>query len=147
MSLDKDSNIFDETSFADISKNIYKSSKRRSALTNSIIKDLTSLIKTPSDATFVVPLLKELLDTDIKNSDIEIRLATVIQKLISTSTKALSDNGDNLFTDLELKELEDIKLELGESLGEFEEAEKQAESQINKINKNKVELEMRKLDG
>jgi len=144
-SLDKDSHIFDKTSFSDISKNIYSSSKRRSALTNQMINDLTGLIKTPSDATFVVPLLKELLETDIKNSDIQVKLATLIQKLILTTTKAESD-GNLLFTDLELEELNNIKLEMGESISELEKNnEKQEELQIN-YNKQKIELEMRKLD-
>lgn len=144
-SLDKDSHIFDKTSFSDISKNIYSSSKRRSALTNQMINDLTDLIKTPSDATFVVPLLKELLETDIKNSDIQVKLATLIQKLILTTTKAESD-GNSLFTDLELEELNNIKLEMGESIGELEKNnEKQEELQIN-YNKQKIELEMRKLN-
>lgn len=142
--LNKDTVIFGNTSFADISENIYKTSKKRSVLIDSIVKQITDLIKTPTDASFVIPLLKELLDSDIKNSDIQIKLAGIMQKLISVTSKLQAESGDTF----DFSDLDDITLELGQELNQLQEESKPIEKDpMLQLSKAKVERELKKLEN
>jgi hypothetical protein len=74
--------IFGEKKFSEILEEIYQNQKKKKRQIETLINELKPLIKDIGDATVVVPLLKEYLDIGVKNDDILIKLANLIQKII-----------------------------------------------------------------
>ena len=60
--MDKDDKLFKDTSFSDLMSDIYHNSKKKDRQINQMIAQLQPLIKNASDATIIVPLIKEYLD-------------------------------------------------------------------------------------
>lgn len=100
-----DFELFQGTSFSDLMKDVYHNSKKKSRQIDSLIQDLKPLIKNISDATIIAPLLKDYLEVSVKNDDALVKLAAVVQRLVS-STKD-EDGNEFGMTDEERKRLLD----------------------------------------
>tara|TARA_R110000796_G_scaffold239616_1_gene360341 strand:+ start:199 stop:519 length:321 start_codon:yes stop_codon:yes gene_type:complete len=86
-------------------KDIYHNSKKKDRQITTLIQELRPLIKNIGDATIIAPIMKEYLDVQVKNDDHLIKLASIVQRLISASSK-VSDSGDDFgMTDLERERL------------------------------------------
>jgi len=104
--MDKDDKLFKNTSFSDLMSDIYHNSKKKDRQINQMIAQLQPLIKNSSDATIIVPLIKEYLDISVKNDDHLIKLASITQRYIST--KQTISGADGLMSDEEKKQLLEI---------------------------------------
>jgi len=80
----KDEELFKGMTFSDLMSDVYHNSKKVSRQINQLISQLQPLIKTTSDATIVVPLIKEYLDIAVKNDDHLVKLTAIVQRYIST---------------------------------------------------------------
>tara|TARA_R110000824_G_scaffold264160_1_gene453004 strand:- start:854 stop:1234 length:381 start_codon:yes stop_codon:yes gene_type:complete len=78
-----DDEIFDGKKFSDLLKEIHTNSKRKEKQINSLIAQLQPLVKNITDATILVPLIKDYLDVGVKNDDALIKMAGIIQRAIS----------------------------------------------------------------
>jgi len=112
--MDKDSPLFKKTSFADLMQEIHSNQRKKDRQINLLIAELKPLIQSISDATIIVPLIKEYLEVSVKNDDHLVKLLAVTQRWMSTNTKAAIAGGENtLITDEEkeqlLRELENIQ--------------------------------------
>jgi predicted nucleotide-binding protein (sugar kinase/HSP70/actin superfamily) len=74
-------------------KDIYSNSSKKDRQINMLIGELKSLIKNVGDATVLVPLIKEYLEVSVKNDEHLVKLAAVVQRLISTNQRVQSDTG------------------------------------------------------
>ena len=83
--------LFKGKSFSDLLKDIYSNSQKKDRQINVLISELRPLIKNIGDATVIVPLIKEYLEVGVKNDEHLVKLAAVVQRLISTNNKVLSD--------------------------------------------------------
>jgi len=92
MGLDKDSPIFDNKSFADIAKDIYESKGKKDVVIKDLVKQVSELIKTTHDATMLIPVIKEYLEVGVKNDEILVKLAVVIQRIMSDTTSTGTDD-------------------------------------------------------
>ena len=81
----EDFELFAGKNFSDLMKDIYHNSKKKDRQINTLIQELQPLIKNLGDATVIVPLIKEYLDISVKNDDQLIKLAAIVQRLISSS--------------------------------------------------------------
>ena len=79
----------DPPSFADLMHDVYHNSKKKDRQINQLISQLQPLIRNASDATIIVPLIKEYLDVAVKNDDHLVKLTAIVQRYIST-TQTLS---------------------------------------------------------
>ncbi len=70
---------------------------------NQLIAQLQPLIKNASDATIIVPLIKEYLDVAVKNDDHLVKLTAIVQRYIST--KQTITGADSLLSDEEKQQL------------------------------------------
>ena len=77
--------IFNGKSFSDLLKEIHTNSKKKDKQINSLIAQLHPLIKNISDATILVPLIKDYLDVGIKNDDMLVKMASIVQRAMSRS--------------------------------------------------------------
>jgi hypothetical protein len=101
--MDKNDEIFKGTSFADLMSDVYHNSKKKDRQINQLIAQLQPLIKNASDATIIVPLIKEYLDVAVKNDDHLVKLTAIVQRYIST--KQTISGTDGLLSDEEKQQL------------------------------------------
>lgn len=85
--------IFGRKRFSDILKEIYDNQKIKKDQINTLIKELQPLMQNISDATLLVPLIKEYLEISVKNDEQLVKLATVIQRIVSGKSSGEGDLG------------------------------------------------------
>lgn len=101
--MDKNEEIFKGTSFADLMSDVYHNSKKKDRQITQLIAQLQPLIRNASDATIIVPLIKEYLDVAVKNDDHLVKLTAIVQRYIST--KQTIAGADSLLSDEEKMQL------------------------------------------
>jgi hypothetical protein len=101
--MDKNDEIFKGTSFADLMSDVYHNSKKKDRQINQLISQLQPLIRNASDATVIVPLIKEYLDVAVKNDDHLVKLTAIVQRFIST--KQTIAGADGLLSEEEKQQL------------------------------------------
>ena len=79
--------LFDGTSFSDLMRDVYHNSKKKSRQIDSLIQELRPMIKNVGDATVMVPLIKDYLEVSVKNDDALVKLAAIVQRIVSASAK------------------------------------------------------------
>ena len=127
--MDKDDILFKNTSFSDLMSEVYHNSKKKDRQISSLIAELQPLIKNASDATIIVPLIKEYLDIAVKNDDHLIKLTAIVQRYIST--KQTISGADGLLSEEEKQQLLKVA---GETL------EQELDEEIQKIDSETKEL-------
>ena len=101
--MDRMDELFKGTTFADLMSDVYHNSKKKDRQINQLISQLQPLIKNASDATIIVPLIKEYLDVAVKNDDHLVKLTAIVQRYIST--KQTISGADGLLSDEEKQQL------------------------------------------
>ena len=86
-----DDEIFDGKKFSDLLKEIHTNSKKKEKQINSLIAQLQPLVKNITDATILVPLIKDYLDVGVKNDDALIKMAGIIQRAMTRTTSEGED--------------------------------------------------------
>lgn len=99
-----DFEIYKGKSFSSLCKEIVTNQNEKKDQLDVLISELRPLIKTVSDAMVIVPLLKEYFDVGVKNDEQLVKLAAVIQKII-TRNDAIDGNDPFTITEDEKKEL------------------------------------------
>jgi tRNA splicing ligase len=80
--------VFGKKTFSSILEEIYDNQKKKDKQISSLISELKPLISDIGDATLIVPLIKEYLEISVKNDEQLIKMATIIQRALnSTSTE------------------------------------------------------------
>jgi hypothetical protein len=102
--MENDFEIYKGKNFSDLCKDIVKNSEEKKNTLDILVTDLREMIKTINDATMIVPLLKEYFDVGVRNDEQLIKLAAIIQRLMSGKTGG-EDSGNMLLTDEERKQL------------------------------------------
>ena len=97
--------IYSGKTFGSLCKDIVKNSEEKKQQLDVLITDLREMIKDIKDAVMVVPLLKEYYDIGVRNDEQLIKLAAVVQRIISGKEKAEGGDGNLLLTDAEKKQL------------------------------------------
>lgn len=111
MSLDKE--IFKGKTLSDLFGEIYDNSKDTRSQVQGLIRELKPLIENIGDATLIVPMIKEYMEIGVKNDDALIKMATIIQRIVSAESKGESASEFD-FSDLQdlLDEQNQIEAEL-----------------------------------
>lgn len=91
--------LYKGTTFASLLKEIHTNQKTKEAELRQLIANLKPFITTAGDAVILVPLIKDYINTSVKNDENLIKMATIVQRAISASTKG--GEGDLNFTDAE----------------------------------------------
>jgi len=97
--------IFDGKTFEDLCKDIVTNQNHTKDQIETLVSDLRPLIKTTNDAMMVVPLIKQYLDASIHNDDHLVKLAAIIQRLVSSKVEADGPQGSTWLTDEERNQL------------------------------------------
>ena len=102
--MEKDFKIFGDKNFSDLSQEIYENSKLKKTQIELLIQEVHGYIQGIEDIAIVGPVLKELFDVGVKNDDNLLKLATVIQRIMSKH-QLVDDSDVSLLSDEEKEEL------------------------------------------
>ena len=80
-----DNIIFGGKKFSDILEEIYNNQKKKEKQISALISELKPLVNEIGDATLIVPLIKEYLEIGVKNDEQLIKMATIIQRVMSNN--------------------------------------------------------------
>jgi len=83
--------LFGKKTFADLLKEIHTNSSNKEKELRILIDNLKPFISSSGDAVIIVPLIKDYLDVSVKNDDILIKMAGIIQRSMSIKGNEDSD--------------------------------------------------------
>ena len=98
-----DIEIFEGKTFQDLTKDIYENSKNKKKQIDLLIQEVHSMIKSINDVVMIAPILKEYMEVSVKNDEHLVKLAGVLQRIITKST-GVSDES-MLLSDAEKEDL------------------------------------------
>ena len=87
-----DYEIFEGKSLSSLFKDIYKNTEYNRKQLDVLTKELVQFIKDGDTAVQIVPMIKEYLEINVKNDDQLVKLAGIVQRLISAESKGSSDD-------------------------------------------------------
>ena len=87
MSQQFDKVVFGKKKFSDILEEIYNNQKRREAQVTALISELKPMVTDIGDATLIVPLIKEYMEIGVKNDDALIKMATLVQRALNSTSE------------------------------------------------------------
>jgi len=106
--------IFDGKSFQDLTKDIYKNTTDRKKQIDLLLSEIHGFITTIDDVILVAPIIKEYMEVAVKNDEHLVKLAGVLQRIISKSTGVNDES--MLLSDSEKEELmetlQDVAIDL-----------------------------------
>ena len=95
--------IFEGKTFQDLTKDIYENTTKRKVQIDLLISEIHGFITTIDDVVLVAPIIKEYMDTAVRNDEHLVKLAGVLQRIIS---KSQGDSDESmLLSDAEKEEL------------------------------------------
>ena len=89
MSIDYE--LFDGKSLSSLFKDIYDNTKYNRKQLDVLTRELTKFIKDGDTAVQIVTMIKEYLEINVKNDDQLVKMAGIVQRLISAESKAGSE--------------------------------------------------------
>tara|TARA_Y100000310_G_C20441992_1_gene696562 strand:- start:364 stop:762 length:399 start_codon:yes stop_codon:yes gene_type:complete len=101
--MDNNTEIFEGKTFQDLTRDIYENSRNKRVQIDLLIQEVHSLISGIDDVALIGPVIKELMDVSIKNDEHLVKLASVLQRLL-TRSQGTSDDAFSL-TDQEKEDL------------------------------------------
>ena len=87
MSQQFDKVVFGKKKFSDILEEIFNNQKRREAQVTALISELKPMVTDIGDATLIVPLIKEYMEIGVKNDDALIKMATLVQRALNSTSE------------------------------------------------------------
>ena len=100
-----DSNeIFEGKTFQDLTKDIYENTNKKKLQIDLLISEIHGFITTIDDVVIIAPIIKEYMEVSIKNDEHLVKLAGVLQRIISKSSSGIDDES-MLLSDSEKEEL------------------------------------------
>lgn len=97
-----DNVVFGKKKFSDILEEIYTNQQKKDKQISILISELKPLVQEIGDATLIVPLIKEYLEISVKNDEQLIKMATIIQRALNSTS---SDDGGFGISDEEKAQL------------------------------------------
>ena len=104
--------LFKGTTFSDLMRDVYHNSKKKTRQIDTLIQELQPLVKNIGDATVIVPLIKDYLEVSVKNDDALVKLAAIVQRLVSVSSKDEDGNEFGISDDERRRLLEEAESEI-----------------------------------
>ena len=95
--------IFEGKTFQDLTKDIYENSQKKKLQIDLLIQEIHGMITTIDDAVAVAPIIKEYMEVSVKNDEHLVKLAGVLQRILSKS-KGETDES-SLLSESEKEEL------------------------------------------
>jgi hypothetical protein len=115
--------LFGKKTFADLLKEIHTNSSNKEKEIRNLIDNLKPFINSAGDAVIIVPLIKDYLDVSVKNDDLLIKMAGIVQSAMNSnqgSDELLLSDSDKEMLFQSMNELDaQVKVELPKIENEF----------------------------
>ena len=118
-----DFEVFEGKSLSGLFKDIYDNSTRNKEQLEVLMKEVVGFIKDGDTAVQIIPMLKEYLEINVKNDDQLVKMAAVVQRIISAESKGGAED------EFGLSEKEKEQL-----MGALEEAASDLQNRADEIN-------------
>ena len=86
-----DFEVFEGKSLSDVFKDIYDNSVTNKKQLEVLMKEVVGFIKDCDTAVQIIPMLKEYLESNVKNDEQLVKLATIVQRLATAAKQGDSD--------------------------------------------------------
>ena len=101
--MNTDFELFPGKSLSGLFKDIYDNQVNKKARISELIAEMKKVIRHAGDMAVIGPIIRDLVDTSIKNDDSLIKMAAIAQRIISSQYKSEGDTG--FLTDEEKEQL------------------------------------------
>ena len=108
--MSNDYEIFKGNSLSSLFQDIYENQNYNRKQLDVLTRNITSMIKDGDTAVQIVPMIKEYLEINVRNDELLVKLASIVQKIISTENKGESESEFGL-SELEKQEIMNTILE------------------------------------
>ena len=129
--MDDNQEIFDGKTFQDLTKDIYDNVKNKKLQLDLLVQEIHGFIRTIDDAILIAPVIKEIMDVSVKNDEHLVKLASVLQRIITKSMGGVDDDSIVLTE----QEKEELILTLQETVDEVQRKSDKMD-EIKNMNKN-----------
>lgn len=89
---DKDDIIFGDKSLSSLLEDIYANSKKKDNTIDDIMKSFLMSLKGGKDIAYIGPVIKDLLDVGVKNDDQIVKIATIVQRIMTNGGSSEEDS-------------------------------------------------------
>jgi len=83
----QDVQIFGKTSLSDLFKQIHKNNKDIDSQINGLILTMQPFVNNAGSAVMLMPIVKDLIDVNVKNNDQLVRMAAIAQRAANSVSK------------------------------------------------------------
>ena len=126
-----DYQIYEGKTFAELTKDIYQNSKLKKTQLDLLIQEAHGYINTVEDLVVVMPVIKELMEVAVKNDEHLVKLAGVVQRIMTRST-GVSDEG-SLLSDSEKEDLLNSLQDVANDLQNTQDVTEKAKKKITNV--------------
>jgi hypothetical protein len=88
-----DFELFPGKSLSGLFKDIYDNQQNKKQRISELIAEMKKVIRHAGDMATIGPIIKDLVDTSVKNDDSLIKMAAIAQRIIGAQHKAEGDSG------------------------------------------------------
>jgi len=88
-----DFELFPGKSLSGLFKDIYDNQQNKKQRISELIAEMKKVIRHAGDMAVIGPIIKDLVDTSVKNDDALIKMAAIAQRIIGAQHKAEGDSG------------------------------------------------------
>ena len=96
--------IFEGKTFKDLTKDIYENANNKKQQLDLLVQEIHGFITSIDDIVLIAPIIKELMDVSVKNDEHLVKLASVLQRIITRSQSG-SDEDSLALSDQEKEDL------------------------------------------
>ena len=108
--MSNDYEIFKGKSLSSLFQDIYENQNYNRKQLDVLTRNITSMIKDGDTAVQIVPMIKEYLEINVRNDELLVKLAGIVQKIITAESKGESESEFGL-SEIEKQEIMSTILE------------------------------------
>jgi len=90
--MSNDYEIFKGKSLSSLFQDIYENQNYNRKQLDVLTRNITSMIKDGDTAVQIVPMIKEYLEINVRNDELLVKLANIVQKIISAESKGEAES-------------------------------------------------------
>jgi transcription initiation factor IIF auxiliary subunit len=125
--------LFPGKSLSGLFQDIYNNQVNKKKHISEVIAELRKMVRHAGDMAIIGPIVKDLIDTSVKNDDALLKLATIAQRIVAAEKKNEGDDGFLSAAEREqlLREIEQVQDEV-ERIDSIENELEEVKQKINK---------------
>ena len=117
-------------------KDIYDNQQNKKSRISELIAEMKKVIRHSGDMAVIGPIIKDLVDTSVRNDESLIKMAAIAQRMIASKDKTIGEDG--FLTD---KEKEQLLQQLEDVVGEVADEKVQVDELTNEVEELKQKVE------